>query len=130
MEQDNVISVLDSLANGVDPVTGEVFPMNSPYNHPEVIRALFHALKLMPKEKKAKKSLEEKQQENLSQGRPMNYGLPWLDTDVNWAVQVFQQGMAIDAIAQQLARKPSSIISLLKKQGIISEEQALALGAA
>ncbi len=35
--------IIQFLAKGIDPVTGEMFPDNSPYNHPKVIRALFVA---------------------------------------------------------------------------------------
>ena len=34
-------SIVKSLAKGVNPVTGEVFGDESPYNHPHIIRALF-----------------------------------------------------------------------------------------
>lgn len=37
-------TILEALASGIDPISGEVFETGSPYNHPEVIRALFFAL--------------------------------------------------------------------------------------
>ncbi|WP_181902170.1 hypothetical protein [Thalassotalea euphylliae] len=40
MEHDQIVETLSTLANGVDPATGEVFPQESPYNQPNVIRAL------------------------------------------------------------------------------------------
>ena len=36
-------AIIKTLAKGVDPFTGEVFAEDSPYNHPQVIRALFAA---------------------------------------------------------------------------------------
>ncbi|PSW14307.1 hypothetical protein C9J01_07640 [Photobacterium rosenbergii] len=128
MEQDKAYSVLEALANGVDPITGECFADDSPYNQPEVIRALFFILRNKPLKKKAKKSLEEKQQENLEKGLPMNYGLPWTQESVDSVIKDFQANIAIDTIAEKMARKPNSIIGLLKKQGVITEEQALAMG--
>lgn len=128
MEQDKAYSVLEALANGVDPITGECFSDDSPYNQPEVIRALFFILRNKPPKKKVKKSLEEKQQENLEKGLPMNYGLPWTQESVYSVIKDFQANMAIDTIAEKMARKPNSIIGLLKKQGAITEEQALAMG--
>ncbi|WP_316824686.1 hypothetical protein [Pedobacter miscanthi] len=38
------IEVLEQLAAGVDPATGEVFPPDSPYQQAAVIRALYFAL--------------------------------------------------------------------------------------
>ncbi|MFD2286691.1 hypothetical protein GJU39_22350 [Pedobacter petrophilus] len=41
------LEILQALAAGTDPVTGEVFPEDSPYNQPEIIRALFFAINLL-----------------------------------------------------------------------------------
>ena len=45
MEQQQALKVLNALANGVHPVTGEVFAADSPYQHPDVVRALFEAVR-------------------------------------------------------------------------------------
>lgn len=129
MTQENVISILEGLANGIDPTTGEMLPVHSPYNEPEVIRALFHAIQLIPKAKKPKKTIEQKQQENLEQGLPKNYGLPWGESDVQKVISNYQDGIQVDAIANEFARKPSSIVSLLQKHGSITEEMAIMLKA-
>ena len=44
--QDNKlhIDILQALAPGTDPITGEVFPTDSPYIQPAIIRALFFAI--------------------------------------------------------------------------------------
>ena len=128
MEQEKAYSVIEALASGIDPMTGECFDADSPYNQPEVIRALFYILRNKPLRKKTKKSLEEKQQENVGKGLPMNYGLPWTQESIDSVIEDFQANMAIDAIAEKMARKPASIIGLLKKQGMITEEQAISMG--
>ena len=43
MEQTQALAVVRSLANGVDPETGEVFPPESAYQRPQVVRALYEA---------------------------------------------------------------------------------------
>lgn len=128
MEQEKVYAVIDALANGIDPSSGECFPPDSPYNHPDVIRALFYILRNKPPTKKQKKSVEEKQQQNIAKGLPKNYGLPWSEDTVDKVIRLFKANMAVEAIAQEIARKPSSIIGLLKKRNVISEEQAVTLG--
>ncbi|MDA0119299.1 hypothetical protein [Vibrio sp. T11.5] len=128
MDQEKAYSIIDALANGIDPNTGEYFPEDSPYNHPDIIRALFYVLRNKPTQKKQKKSLEEKQQENISKGLPKNYGLPWTDETVEYVINQHQANTSIDVIAQEVARKPSSIIGLLKKKEIITEEQAFSMG--
>lgn len=44
VELTKTIQIIHALADGINPQTGEVFPDNSPYQHPETIRALFAAL--------------------------------------------------------------------------------------
>ena len=41
MELDAARTIIDTLAQGIHPVSGEVMPDDSPYNAPPVIRALF-----------------------------------------------------------------------------------------
>jgi len=38
------LEILQALAAGTDPITGEVLPVGSPYNQPQIIRALFFAI--------------------------------------------------------------------------------------
>ena len=45
MERQQAFRILNSLANGVHPATGEVFAADSPYHqHPDTVRALFEAV--------------------------------------------------------------------------------------
>ena len=43
MDAAQALTVVRSLANGVDPETGEVFPAESTYQRPQVVRALYEA---------------------------------------------------------------------------------------
>ena len=45
MERQQALRILNSLANGVHPATGEVFAADSPYQHPDTVRALFEAVR-------------------------------------------------------------------------------------
>ena len=40
-DNNRYLEMLQALAAGTDPVIGEIFPADSPYNQPEIIRALF-----------------------------------------------------------------------------------------
>lgn len=40
MERDNAAKILQTLADGVDPATGEPFPASSPYQRADVVRAM------------------------------------------------------------------------------------------
>lgn len=124
MDQQQVASIVHGLANGIDPITGEILPAQSPYNHPDVIRALFQSLQWQPKARKVKRTLAQKQQENLEKGLPKNFGLPWSEKDIAQVLEQYKGNVEIDRIAVNLARKPGSIIAVLNKQGIVDDVRA------
>lgn len=45
MEQEHTLRILNALASGVHPGTGEQFSADSPYQHPDTVRALFDAVR-------------------------------------------------------------------------------------
>ena len=47
MEREQALKILNALANGVHPGTGEVFGADSPYQHPDTVRALFEAVQAL-----------------------------------------------------------------------------------
>lgn len=47
LDNEQARNILISLANGINPSNGEHFPPDSPYNNPEIIRALFFAVMVM-----------------------------------------------------------------------------------
>ena len=46
MEREQTLRILNALASGVHPGTGEQFSADSPYQHPDTVRALFDAGRL------------------------------------------------------------------------------------
>lgn len=44
MEAKRAIAILKTLVDGVDPRTGAIFPMDSPYQDSDVVRALYAAI--------------------------------------------------------------------------------------
>lgn len=44
MNIERCLKIIKSLANGIDPFTGEKYASGSPYQHPETVRALFRAV--------------------------------------------------------------------------------------
>jgi len=45
MENARILAILNALTSGVDPLSGASFPRDSAYQHRDVVRALFHALR-------------------------------------------------------------------------------------
>ena len=53
METDRAIEIVQRLADGVDPFTGERFPSDSPYQQAGTVRALHLALEGLTKLRRA-----------------------------------------------------------------------------
>ena len=47
MEREQALRILNALANGVHPATGEQFGSDSPYQHPDTVRALYESIRAM-----------------------------------------------------------------------------------
>ncbi len=125
MDIESSVKVLETLANGIDPITWEVFPPDSPYNNPDVIRALFNCVQhIKSPPKKAKKSFKEKQEDNLKKGLPKNAGMPWTDELKAELASDFQSGLSPSELKIKYERTKGSIVSELKKQGLIADEHA------
>ena len=120
MEIKKAKEIVISLANGIDPITGEVFPDDSPYNHPIVIRSLFTIVNNVrfPK-KEGKKSIEEKQAQNLMEGKPKNAGIAWTEELKKEICQLFEGGKLITELAEYFERTEGAIRSELVHQGKI-----------
>ncbi len=112
-------NIVKTLAQGVHPATGEVFPPDSPYNDPEVIRALFSVLEFVKHARKPRKTIEERRKDNLEIGRPMNAGLPWTEEDRAIVRSGFQEGTSVKKLAATLGRSSASIVAEVIRQDLL-----------
>jgi hypothetical protein len=121
MELTEARTIVKTLAQGVDPMTGEVFAPDSPYNHPKVIRALFtvheHA-----RINKTKMSADERRRQNLDLGRPRNAGLPWTEEERALVASGFQDGKKTEELATTVERSRGAIHAELIRQGLVSPD--------
>lgn len=126
MELPRALEIVEALAEGVDPLTGEILSAESPYNSPEVIRALFTLLNAANgTPKKIKKTPEQKQADNLAKGLPRNTGMPWTETLKHTLAERFSSDQPMNALAAEFERSRGSILSELKRQGLISDDEVL-----
>ena len=125
MSIDTHLKIIEALANGIDPATGEVLAKESPYNNPDVIRALFAAINhikgSLTKQPKVKKTIEQKQSENIENSLPKNAGLPWTDEQKNDLAAQFSAGESFTNLAEIHGRTKGAITSELRKQGLIED---------
>lgn len=122
MDSTETRMIVKTLAQGVDPKTGEVFPPDSPYNDPKIIRALFKVVDLAWPPGRSKLSLDEKRQRNIERGLPRNAGLPWTDEDRNKVAEGFKSGKTIRELADTFERSLTAINAELIRQELISPE--------
>lgn len=119
MELQTARQIIDTLAQGIHPVTGEAMPEDSPYNAPPVIRALVAV----------SQALDAKPQRARREPAP-NAGQPWEPQDEARLVTAVQEGVALQDIARQLGRTPFSVESRLVKLGLLAPRPGMRMGAA
>ena len=100
--------IIEVLASGVDPATGEVLGDDSPLSSPHVIRALFLAAKAL--ELTAGKA-------ERSQASPSNAGKAWTDDEDQRLVAAFDTGTPVAALARTHERTSGAITSRLIRLG-------------
>jgi hypothetical protein len=119
MELHDARTIVKTLAQGVDPITGEVFTPDSPYNHPQVIRALFTVHQHL-RLGRTPIGADERRRLNLEHGRPKNAGLPWTDEGRAQAALGFRNGKSIGELAAALERSRSAIHAELIRQELVA----------
>lgn len=122
MDSEHAIEVLENLANGVNPATGEVFQYDSPYNNPLIIRALFSILVLL-RTPQRKRTVKQRQADNVRSGMPRNYGMPWPQEMLDELLAQYQASVSTADLASQYERSEASIIAQLIRLGAISPDK-------
>ena len=108
MQLESALPIVKALADGVNPVTGEQYPGESPYAEPRALRALFAAVDLMQREVD-----RERRRERL----PANFGKPWTEGEDKAIAAAFDAGVAVPDMARRHARTQGSIRLRLEKLG-------------
>jgi hypothetical protein len=115
MQLDAALPIVRALADGVNPVTGEAYPNESPYAEPRTLRALYTAVDYLQKEVE-----REKRRERL----PANFGKPWTEEEDRQLVCEFDAGMPMHEMGRRHLRTQSSIRLRLEKLGKIEPTAA------
>jgi len=114
MEKEAALKIIQQLANGIDPHTGEVFRADSPYQHPDTIRALFVALRALDAQPAPKPRAAGKE------NAPQNAGKPWSSEEDKALVAAFDAGKQIAELAALHQRSNFAIETRLAKLGKIA----------
>jgi hypothetical protein len=115
MEQDQAVRILHALANGVHPATGEVFSTDSPYQHPDTVRALFEALHVMTGHEHKPGVI----QEQKIAGTALNPFVRWTADEEQRLTSQFDEGKTSAELAILHSRSRAAIEARLLKLGKI-----------
>ena len=111
MESAQALAVVRSLASGVDPESGEVFPPESAYQRPLVVRALYEAASALER--------TERFERRRSQ-MPAKTGEPWTEDEDRKLLAAFDAGRALQELAAAHERSMGAIRARLLKYGRIN----------
>jgi len=113
MELQVARQIIDTLAQGIHPVTGEAMPDDSPYNAPPVIRALHVVSRAL----EGAGPPAQPEPERPQRPRPPNAGKSWTDQEDQALAIAFDAGIALKQIAQELGRTVFAVEQRLIKLG-------------
>lgn len=115
MELQIARQIIDTLAQGIHPITGEAMPDDSPYNAPPVIRALHTVARALETLNGAPAAAE-----TQSRPRPPNAGKPWNPQEDQALETAFDAGIPLKQVAQELGRTAFAVEQRLVKLGKVA----------
>ena len=113
MEEARALTILTALAGGVNPLTGELFAVDSPYQSPDVIRALYCALRVLETAGRRRAR---------GPGANNNAGKPWSDDEDRQLLSAFDNGRPLAELAQSHSRTRGGIQARLIRHGRLAPE--------
>jgi hypothetical protein len=109
MDDSKALGIVSALANGVNPMTGEVFEVDSPYQAADVIRALYVAVRALDVTTRTKARARAR--------LPANAGKPWSEREDHELLEKFDQGASLAELAQAHDRTVAGIQARLERHG-------------
>ncbi len=114
MNEQRALAILSALADGVNPITGEVFPADSPYQSVEIVRALVLVTRM----------LESKNRTRPRTNLPSNAGKPWNDAEDERLLREFDGGQPLEKLAEMHGRTVAGIQARLERHGRVKAGQS------
>ena len=114
MELDRAKEIIQALADGVDPYTGERFPADGPYQRADTVRALYTTLEALDKPKRVRAPRP------VDPNKPRAGG-PWTPEEEQRLRDAYAAHKPIPEIAVDHGRTPGAITARLVKLGLIED---------
>lgn len=115
----STVRILELLADGMNPLTGAKLPPESPYSDPRVIRALFHAIRIMEVTPDAKALPTKSFAATGAKRLPRNAAKGWTKEEDELLMREFLASEPIAVLAKKHGRTHGGISSRLRKLGLI-----------
>lgn len=115
MELQIARQIIDTLAQGIHPITGEAMPEDSPYNAPPVIRALYAVSRALEGAAPAPSA----EAPRARRAAPPNAGKAWTAQEDAALETAFDAGIALKQVAEELGRTRFAVEQRLVKLGKI-----------
>jgi transposase-like protein len=127
MDSTQALKILDQLYSGINPLTGQPFPPDSPYNNLTIVRALgqIKVLLATPAPTQTVAEAREKGWEAKRKPGLSNMGKRWTQEHKQQLTTMFQYGTAVEEIARQFERTPRAIAAQLAEMGALPENSEL-----
>jgi hypothetical protein len=109
MDDSKALGIVSALANGVNPLTGEVFSVDSPYQAADVIRALYAAVRALETAARSKTRVRSR--------LPANAGKPWSEQEDRELLEKFDEGSSVAELAHAHDRTHAGIQARLERHG-------------
>lgn len=120
MEQQQTLRILNALANGIHPATGEQFSADSPYQHPDTVRALFSAVRMLEGNgTPAGAATATQKSESRPALPPSGAGSRWTPGEEQKLAVAFDAGKSVAELARLHGRSVAGIEARLLKLGKI-----------
>ena len=120
MEEARALTLVTALASGVNPLTGELFAADSPYQSPDVIRALYIAVRAL--------EAAGRRRTRGPGAASSNAGKPWSDDEDHQLLSAFDNGQPLAELAQAHGRTRGGIQARLIRHGRLTPEGDRPLG--
>lgn len=122
METHMTLQILKTLADGIDPATGEQFAAGTAYQHPDTVRALFSAIRMLESPALAASGPAPAKQSGApatGKSGPENSGRPWSEEEDARLGSTYDSGKSIDELAGIHKRSKLAIEARLARLGKI-----------
>lgn len=114
MEKEQTLRILNALANGVHPATGEKFAADGPYQHPDTVRALFQAMRAVEGGGATAAAPAPERKPALPQS---GSGSRWSADEEQRLAAAFDAGRTVDELARAHGRSRAGIEARLVRLG-------------